>query len=136
MHPSLHAYCAVLLRTYLLQAQDTLNAKIPQQNLATLAPGVPCRAVPWLGPITPSVCTAACLGLLPFPFAGVFPKRSASPAAPKAQQEPSQQPGRDDDIPTAFPGKHFVNWNESNSKGHWSQAYSTYRGFFKLRQFI
>jgi len=66
----------------------------------------------------PKVCTAARLGLFPLPFTSAFPGQTASHPAPTAQQERSQQPTRDDDIPTALPGKHFMGWNESNSKGH------------------
>lgn len=109
------------------------ECKDPTAKSSHVCPRCPLHNPPCLGLI---ICTAACLGLFPFPFARVFPKRSASPAAPKAQQDRSQQPGRADDIPTAFPGKHLVNWNESNSKGRWSQAYSTHRGFFKMCQFI
>lgn len=83
-----------------------------------------------------SSCTAACLGFFPSLFSSAFPRQAASHPEPKAQQELSQQPARDDDIPTAFPGKHFMGWNENNSKGHQSQACSTYRGFSKMCQFI
>lgn len=90
----------------------------------------------WMGVIMPKVHSAACSGLFPFPFASAFPGQISSVPVPQAQQELSQQPARADDIPTAFPGKHFMGWNESNSKEHRSQACSVYRGFSKMCQFI
>lgn len=108
-------------------------APLPTGILAQPSPPSP-RG--WLRAILPEVCTAACLGLFPSLFSSAFPRQAASHPEPKSQQELSQQPGRDDDIPTAFPGKHFMGRNESNSKGHQSQACSMYRGFSKMCQFI
>lgn len=120
------------------QKQHRISGGISAAPLPTaiLAQPSPPSLRGWLGAILPEVCTAACLGLFPSLFSSAFLRQAASHPEPKSQQELSQQPARDDDIPTAFPGKHFMGWNESNSKGHQSQACSIYRGFSKMCQFI